>query len=385
MGPRLPTPNPIRCRDRADPGPTRGRRAPDQGPRRRTLPLRPLGDQRQPPPGDADGARARGRRRDRRARRGRDRIRTRRPRGPGFRPRPAGKCRPYRAGRGPPPSSRSGKANAPATLLGGGLRQPTTRSTAVRFTTTSACRPSPITSSSRRPRRSRSTPQWLPYELAALFGCAVLTGVGAAVENARPDSRRDRTRRGLRPRRGRPLRPPRRSLPGTADPDRCGPGRRQAAKLALELGAGAVIDPGEGNVVDQVKAATDGEGVDLAIETAGSEKVLAQAYAATGLGGMTVTAGLPHPDRKLQIQATSLAAEERTLKGSYLGSCVPIRDIPRFIAMYRDGVLPVDRLLSHRLTPDRSERRIRPARQRRDAPPGSPLRLRCGLATRRPA
>ncbi len=43
---------------------------------------------------------------------------------------------------------------------------------------------------------------------------------------------------------------------------------------------------------------------------------------------------------------------ERTLKGSYLGSCVPSRDIPRFIEMYEAGFLPVDGLLSHRLTPD---------------------------------
>jgi alcohol dehydrogenase len=41
-----------------------------------------------------------------------------------------------------------------------------------------------------------------------------------------------------------------------------------------------------------------------------------------------------------------LAAEERTLKGSYLGSCVPVRDIPRFIGLYQRGKLPVNKLLS---------------------------------------
>ena len=48
----------------------------------------------------------------------------------------------------------------------------------------------------------------------------------------------------------------------------------------------------------------------------------------------------------------SLIAEERTIKGSYVGSCVPSRDIPRFIAMYRGGALPVNRLLSERITLD---------------------------------
>ena len=47
-----------------------------------------------------------------------------------------------------------------------------------------------------------------------------------------------------------------------------------------------------------------------------------------------------------------LTAEERTLKGSYLGSAVPVRDIPRYIELYRAGRLPVDRLITHRLALD---------------------------------
>jgi Zn-dependent alcohol dehydrogenase len=52
------------------------------------------------------------------------------------------------------------------------------------------------------------------------------------------------------------------------------------------------------------------------------------------------------------VPAVSLAAEERTVKGSYMGSAVPSRDIPRYVALYRNGRLPVDRLLSHRLRLD---------------------------------
>lgn len=51
----------------------------------------------------------------------------------------------------------------------------------------------------------------------------------------------------------------------------------------------------------------------------------------------------------LTIPPVSLVAEERTLRGSYLGSSVPRRDIPRFIDHYRDGQLPVEQLLTHRL------------------------------------
>ena len=92
-----------------------------------------------------------------------------------------------------------------------------------------------------------------------------------------------------------------------------------------------------------------GGGAEKVIETVGNERVLAEAYAATGRGGTTVTVGLPDPERMLSIPATSLVSEERTLKGSYLGSCVPSRDIPRFIDLHRAGRLPVERLLSGRI------------------------------------
>ena len=49
------------------------------------------------------------------------------------------------------------------------------------------------------------------------------------------------------------------------------------------------------------------------------------------------------------VPAVSLVAEERTVKGSYMGSSVPSRDIPRYLALYRAGRLPVDALLTHRL------------------------------------
>lgn len=184
----------------------------------------------------------------------------------------------------------------------------------------------------------------LPLELAALFGCAVLTGVGAAINGAqvRPgDSVAVFGLGGV-------------GLAALLGAVVCGATEILAVdvvedklELALELGATAAVAGGEG-AVEAVRAASAG-GVDHAIETVGSELVLAQAYAATRRGGTTVTVGLPHPSRQLQIPAVSLVAEERTLRGSYLGSCVPARDLPRFVALYKAGRLPVDRLLSHRL------------------------------------
>jgi alcohol dehydrogenase len=68
--------------------------------------------------------------------------------------------------------------------------------------------------------------------------------------------------------------------------------------------------------------------------------------------GTTVTAGLPPPTHTVNIPQVRLVAEERTVKGSYIGTCVPTRDLPRYIELYRRGKLPVDRLMSDHLKLD---------------------------------
>ena len=73
------------------------------------------------------------------------------------------------------------------------------------------------------------------------------------------------------------------------------------------------------------------------------------AYRVTRRGGTTVTAGLPNPEHRWPLQHVNLVAEERTVKGSYIGSCIPARDLPRYIDLYRRGRLPVDRLMSDRI------------------------------------
>lgn len=122
-------------------------------------------------------------------------------------------------------------------------------------------------------------------------------------------------------------------------------------ETAAELGATHTFNAADPDLIAKVRDATNG-GVSAALEFAGSVKALEASYAITRRGGTTVTAGLPHPSAVLTLPAVSLVAEERTLKGSYLGSGVPARDIPRFLGLYRRGKLPVDRLLTHRLTLD---------------------------------
>jgi alcohol dehydrogenase len=115
--------------------------------------------------------------------------------------------------------------------------------------------------------------------------------------------------------------------------------------FAHELGATATFDARDPDCTDLVRSATGG-GVEYAFELAGSVRALELGYKITRRGGTTVTAGLPPPTATMPLPAVSLVAEERTLKGSYIGTAVPSRDIPRFIQLYRRGRLPVDRLMS---------------------------------------
>ena len=61
------------------------------------------------------------------------------------------------------------------------------------------------------------------------------------------------------------------------------------------------------------------------------------------------SAGLSHPAHDFKVKHVSIVAEERTIKGSYIGSAVPARDVPRYIDLFMQGRLPVDRLLSAKL------------------------------------
>jgi alcohol dehydrogenase len=119
-------------------------------------------------------------------------------------------------------------------------------------------------------------------------------------------------------------------------------------RLAQSVGASHGMNGSQVNPVEAIRDITHG-GADYSFESVGSERVLVQAYEATRRGGMTITMGLPHPSKQFSIPAVSLVAEERILKGSYMGSAVPRRDIPRFIAMYQAGLLPVEKLHTHSL------------------------------------
>ncbi len=195
------------------------------------------------------------------------------------------------------------------------------------------------------PRSAVRVPEPLPPEIAALFGCAVLTGVGAVVNSAKVAPGESVAIFGLG---GVGLAALLGARVSGAFPLIAVDVNQNKLTLARALGAQHTLNARDPALVEALRDLTQG-GVDYAIESVGSEAVFAQAYAATRRGGTTVTVGLPAPGRTISLPAVTLAAEERTIKGSYMGSAVPSRDLPRFLALHRAGLLPVEHLLTHRL------------------------------------
>jgi alcohol dehydrogenase len=182
----------------------------------------------------------------------------------------------------------------------------------------------------------------IPLAEAALFGCAVLTGVGAVVNTARVQAGQTVAVLGLG------------GVGLAALLGAVAAGASQIiaidlsdSKLAMAraLGATATLNAANPENAAVVAALTKG-GADFVFEMAGSVRALEIAMAMTRRGGTTITAGLPPPDARLPVNVVTLVGEERSLKGSYMGSSVPVRDIPRYIALYQAGRLPIDRLMS---------------------------------------
>ena len=182
----------------------------------------------------------------------------------------------------------------------------------------------------------------VPMVDAALFGCAVVTGVGAVVNTAKA--------------------PPGSTVAvvGLGGVGLCavlggvlaGAGRIIAVDiaddklgLARQLGATDTFNASDPDCNGAVIEATKG-GVDFAFEVAGVVEAMQTAYAITRRGGMTVSSGLSHHQHKFEVPHAQMVVDERTIKGSYMGSSVVRQDVPKFINLYKQGKLPIDKLRS---------------------------------------
>ena len=211
--------------------------------------------------------------------------------------------------------------------------------------TTSASLRLPSTRLSRASRRSRSTARCRSRRRHC---SAAPSSLAPAPSSTRPRCRAGASVAVVGLGRRRPDVHARRTSLGLPPDRRHRHARRQAeARQAARRHAYRQCEGPQG--VEQVKDITQG-GVDFAFEMASSVKALELAYKITRRGGTTVTASLPHPDAHhgAARPPTSSPRSARSKAATSAAAC-RTRDIPRFIALYQQGLLPVDRLMSERI------------------------------------
>jgi S-(hydroxymethyl)glutathione dehydrogenase / alcohol dehydrogenase len=197
-------------------------------------------------------------------------------------------------------------------------------------------------------------PDDVPFEIAGLVGCAVTTGVGAIWRTA-----------GVRP-------GERVAVVG------CGGVGLSAVMAAAAAGAGTVVavDVSTAKLAEARRfGATDGVlvagspeetaaavveaslgGVDYAVEATGRTDAMLTAFLSTRARGAAVLIGIPREDAVLPLPALTIPRMERRVLGSLYGSSRPERDFGTIFELYRKGILPLDRLVSHRLALDEVDR-----------------------------
>ncbi len=189
----------------------------------------------------------------------------------------------------------------------------------------------------------------IPLDRAALVGCAVTTGVGAVFNTAKVQ-------------------------PGSSVVVfGCGGVGLNAIQGAAIAGATMIVavdttesklefaktfgathtllaKPGE-DPVKAIKKLTSG-GADYVFECVGSGELGATAYRATARGGKAVIVGVARGSDSLTVKPAGLVFEEKSLQGSYFGSCVPRVDFPRMLGLYMAGKLKLDELITKRYSVD---------------------------------
>jgi Zn-dependent alcohol dehydrogenase len=189
----------------------------------------------------------------------------------------------------------------------------------------------------------------IPLDRAALVGCAVTTGVGAVFNTARVRPGASVAvfgcgGVGLNVIQGAAIAGAERILAIDT--------LEAKLEMAKQFGATDVLlaKPGE-DLTKALKKLTVG-GADYAFECVGSGELAGAAYKAAGRGGMAVVVGVAKPGDSTSVRTMTLPFEEKTLTGSYFGSCVPRVDFPRMLGLYMQGKLKLDELITKRYSID---------------------------------
>ena len=193
-------------------------------------------------------------------------------------------------------------------------------------------------------------PKDVPFDVAALVGCAVTTGVGAVWKTAgvRPGDRVAVIGCG-----GVGLSALMAAVAVGAEPVIAVDMTQSKVDLAKDFGASAgVVWAGSAEATAEAIREVSRGGVDYAIEATGNGEAMKAAVLSTRNRGAAVLIGIPREDVVLTVPARSIPRMERRILGSIYGSAKPERDFLTTLDVYRSGRLPLDRLISHRLPLD---------------------------------
>ncbi|MCP2300095.1 S-(hydroxymethyl)mycothiol dehydrogenase [Nocardia amikacinitolerans] len=125
---------------------------------------------------------------------------------------------------------------------------------------------------------------------------------------------------------------------------------------AKEFGATHTVDASAEDVVSRVQELTDGFGADVVIDAVGRPETWKQAFYSRDLAGTVVLVGVPTPDMTIEMPLIDLFSHGGALKSSWYGDCLPERDFPMLVELYRQGRLPLDRFVTERIALDEVER-----------------------------
>jgi S-(hydroxymethyl)mycothiol dehydrogenase len=182
--------------------------------------------------------------------------------------------------------------------------------------------------------------------VAGLLGCGVMAGIGAAINTGAVH--RDDTVAVI-------------GCGGVGDAAIAGAklvGARQIIAVdtddtklawARDFGATHTVNAREFDVVETIQDLTDGNGADVVIDAVGRPETWKQAFYARDLAGTVVLVGVPTPDMRLEMPLVDFFSRGGSLKSSWYGDCLPERDFPTLISLYRQGRLPLERFVSERI------------------------------------
>ncbi|GAA0898772.1 S-(hydroxymethyl)mycothiol dehydrogenase [Virgisporangium ochraceum] len=185
-----------------------------------------------------------------------------------------------------------------------------------------------------------------PATVAGLLGCGVMAGVGAAI-NTGGVTRGDSVAVF--------------GCVGVGDAAIAGAALAGATTIigvdlddrklewAKDFGATHVINSSSGDVVEKIRELTGGFGVDVAIEAVGLPGVYEQAFYARDLAGTVVLVGVPRPEMELTLPFLEVFGRGGALKSSWYGDCLPTRDFPMLIALYRQGRFPLGKFVTEEI------------------------------------